>query len=256
MVSRFGLLVVLVLSCGDQQAFAQQETYMQEGYLWQRYYFKGRLSERFMLHVETERRSLNVTRFTTQSLLPRIHVHYLFKNEVDVGLGVAHFMNYVVIPEHAVNRVARSEVRFHQELNFSQPFGRFRIQHRYQVEERLYMRYADERYVRQSLPFEYGFRFRYQLQFQAQLTPEEKKVHVFLKLFNELLLQASEARPHQLFEANRFYGGVNVKFSEVWALEVGYLAWIQQQTASTYFVPHIARFTLQHSIDFRKNKDV
>lgn len=255
MILRFPLLLILLFGCVAQHTLAQQETYAQEGYIWQRYYFKGRLNERFMLHVEAERRSLNVTRFTTQSLLPRIHVHYLLKSQVDVGLGIAHFMNYVVIPDQEVNTVARSEVRFHQELNFAQPFGRFRIQHRYQVEERLYMPYADERYVRQPLPLEYGFRFRYQLQLQARLTPEDKKVHVFLKFYDELLLQASEARPHQLFEANRFYGGVNVKFSDVWALEVGYLTWIQQRTASTYFVPHIARFTLQHSIDFRKKKD-
>lgn len=247
-----GLVVLrMMLTLGTVSA---QTTYNQTGFLWQRYYFKGRLSEKLMLHVETERRSLKATRYTMQRLLPRVHVHYAMNPKMDVGFGVSHFLNYGVIPERNENFVGRSELRLHQELNLSQPFGLFRFNHRYQVEERLYMPYSDPQYAPTAVGLEFGLRFRYQLQMEVRLTPTNKKVGVFFKLFDELLLQVSEARPYQLFEANRFYGGVNVKFSEVWALEAGYLVWIQQKTHSDYTVPHIARLTLYHSIDFRKRK--
>lgn len=207
-----------------------------------------------MLNVETERRSLETTRYAYQLLIPRVHVHYLFKNGMHAGIGIAHFMNYFILESENRSYIARSELRFHQEWNIHQPFGRFRISHRYQVEQRLYMPYNDRRFVRSPLPLEYGFRFRYQFQVQARLTPEDKQVEVFLKLFDELLLQMSKAKPSQPFEANRFYVGVQVKFSPVWSVEAGYLTWFQQKNDNAFVVPHIARITLLHTIDLRKSK--
>lgn len=246
------LSVFLVLGAAHSSA---QEKVAQHGYLWQRYYFKGVLTERFSLHVEAERRTFETTRYTSQSLFPRIHLHYHFKNEMHVGFGVAHFMNYAIQEKENRNPLARSEVRLHQELNFHQPFGRFKVSHRYMIEERLYMPFDNEELVREPQPFEYGFRFRYQLLLHTRLTPVEKCTQVYFKFYDELLLQASEANPHRLFEANRFYAAIEVRFTDVWALEAGYLTWIQllnKRYAEYYLVPHIARITLHHTINFSK----
>lgn len=231
-----------------------QETFQQSGYFWQRYYFKGRLNERFLLHVETERRSLETTRYTTASLLPRIHLHCLFKNHTDVGLGIAHFMNNQILKNEGKSVPVRSELRLNQVWSLHQPFGRVELSHRYQLEERLFFSSYNNEYLNRPQPFQYGFRFRYLFQIRARLTPDQKKVHVFLEFYDELLLQVAEYSPNQIFDANRFYGAVQVKFSPVWALEAGYLTWIQQNGAHSYSVPHILRITLQHNIDFRKEK--
>ncbi|MCF8278194.1 MAG: DUF2490 domain-containing protein [Flavobacteriales bacterium] len=235
-------------------SFAQRQTFTESGYLWQRYYFKGQLSERINLHVEAERRTFKTTSLSSQALLPRIHVHYKFKHEMDVGMGIAHFMNYIVLEKDDRNILAQSEIRLHQEWNLFQDFGRLRINHRYQLEERMFKNYETE-FMEVVAPLSFGFRLRYLIQLQVRMTPEAKKVKVYLKVYDELLLQTSKLKPYQLIDSNRLYGGVQVQFSPVWALEAGYLTYIQQQTASRYFVPHIARITLTHSIDFRKTKD-
>jgi hypothetical protein len=249
------VVMALLVGCSVHHAVAQKTTYTQEGYLWQHYYFKAQLSDRWELHFETERRSLNVTRYRTVSLLPRIHAHYLFKNNMNLGAGISHFMTNQIVTSDLESYPVRSEVRFHQVWTINQPFGRYKLSHRYQVEERLYLASYNDQYLNSPTPFDYGFRFRYMIQFQARLTPAEKKVHVLFHFYDELLLQTSPTAPNSVFEANRFYGALEVKFSPVWGLEAGYLTWIQQKTSSTYFVPHMCRITLHHTLDLRKKKD-
>lgn len=250
---RFLLISAFVSAFFIQNVAAQKFT--QEGYLWQRYYFVGRLSNRLELNVETERRSLEATRYRVVSLLPRIQLHYIFKNKMTLGAGAAHFMTDQIVRSDKESYPVRSEVRFHQIYSADQLFDRFKLSHQVKVEERLFLPSYNNRYLTTSMDFTYGFRFRYLIQLQARLTPENKQVQVYFKFYDELLLQTSQTLPRQPFEANRFYGGINVKFSPVWALEAGYLTWIRQNTGSDYTVPHICRITLHHTIDFRKNQD-
>lgn len=248
-------LTLVLFVAGLDGLFAQSDKVSQDAYLWQRYYFNGLLTDRWALSVEAEHRNLLPSWRSSQTLLPRLAAHYQFNQQMQAGLGFAHFLNYGIADGANPTTLDRSELRLHQEWKYQQPFTRFRIGHRLRVEERFYVPYTNTEKALESASVTYGFRFRYQLGLRLQLTPQVQRTHVFLKLHDELLLQASEAKPDQLFEANRFYGGLELRFSEAWALEAGYLTWIELRVANrsyTYFVPHILRVTLHHSLDLRK----
>ena len=248
-------LIIILLIAGIGWLYAQSETVSKDAYLWQRYYFNSRLTNRFALSLEAEHRTFLTTWLSSQTLFPRVAAHYLFHQQMQVGLGITHFLNYGIEDNINRNILDRSEVRLHQEWQYQQPFGFLRIGHRLRVEERFYMPYGNSEQTFQPASAEFGFRFRYQLALRIQLTPERNRRHVFLKLHDELLLQASEAKPDQFFEANRFYVGLELRISESWAVEAGNLTWVELRVSSrtyTYFVPHILRVTLHHSLDFRK----
>lgn len=175
-----------------------------------------------------------------QFLIPRVQVHYIFQNGVDISGGVSHFRTAFPQDNEIDIERCRAEFRPHQELILRQQVGKILLSHRYRLEERFY-------YLRSEDEDLFRMRFRYRLQGKLPVSKPDSGRDIFVKVFNEIHLNLGQgANP---FNQNRFYGGLVIELDEKFDIELGYMNWYQLRSeGDSFFNRHILRATLHHSI--------
>lgn len=249
---RYARLILLLLFIGLYNAgYGQSLDVSQNGFVWQRIYLKLNVSNRVRVDAEAEHRNKGIKPQTTTLLLPRLQLHYNFRNHMNASFGVSHFVNYEAIEQSMLSVPFKSEFRMQQGYHLKNPGKSLELSHRLLLEQRFFLPSYNSKYASSDKSFLFAMRLRYLLQVQSRIVSFSTKASLFLKCYNELLLQASVEKGNQLFEANRIYAALNVEFNSKWSVEAGYLTWLRQVKPSSFQVPHILRITLYHTIDFQ-----
>lgn len=235
------LLIIHNYPCSTHAQTSKRKVDTQE-LVWLRYYNKINLKKQWQLHSELETRQFISHIRLHQWLLPRIHLHYIVDKRVDIGVGACYFLHALPQVDDKEIEVLRQELRPHQELNLNQDFGIIQLNHRYKIEERFFVKTAED-------SADFIFRARYKLQVQIPLNRLIRKIPISLVFYDEIMLNWGNGVGFGPFDQNRIFAAMALKLSDSWAIEVGYMNIFQQRaTVNNLYNRHILRTTLNHSI--------
>ncbi len=241
---KHGCTILFVLS---STASIGQDKFTQQGLLWLRYYNQTQLNEKFVLHLEVdERKLLNPLR--QFQFFTHLHLHYRLKPWLDVAAGTSY-----IYTNSTVNiSLAVPELRLWQEASIIKDINKqWQFQFRYRLDER-FIHHNDKIVLTEGYGFNWRHRFR--IQFSRPIAQFKNNSILIIKLSDELMLNSGDVpRP---FDQNRFYASLEIKLSERWSIESGYLNLIQPKTESEYFMRNIVRSTVYHRMDARRRNKI
>lgn len=126
------------------------------------------------------------------------------------------------------------EFRLWEQLTLTNNIGRFKMEHRYRVEQRFYDN------------GDYRNRFRYRLNALLPLNKEKiSKGAVYLNAFEEVFL--TNEKPY--FQRNRASAGIGYSFSEMFTLQFAYVNQFDFQSSLTGYTKHFFQTSLMFDIN-------
>lgn len=186
---------------------------------WFMYFGNHKLTDRFGLHAEVQlRRSQWFAE--SQQLLLRTGIDYYTKGNNRFTLGYAYVETHPygdfpvanVFPEH----------RIWQQFLTSQTIGKFKLSHRYRLEQRMIGNATTGEFKNGRSEN----RFRYMAKVTVNLTSGEHPL--FLAAYDEVFVNFGKEVGYNIFDQNRLYGALGYTLSSQLKVEVGYLNQIVQ----------------------------
>ncbi len=162
---------------------------------------------------------------------------YWIKPNLFVAAGYAHLWSSLNVGTQSVDL---DENRLHQQVNLVLKWKKNFLTQRVRLEERWREGSLNGR---PSGKFGYTTRYRYLLGLRRPLGNAKKSPS--LVFADEIMLHSGPAVDHGIFEQNRIFGGLNLRFSEKLSLETGYMyTWQKALNGFTYSSIHTIRVTL------------
>jgi hypothetical protein len=182
---------------------------------WFMYFGNHKFSSKLGWHTEVQLRR-NEFVSNSQQLLLRTGLDYYLKNNARLTFG------YAFIETHPYGGFAVAnafpEHRIWQQFTTTQDFNRFKLNHRYRLEQRNIGNAATGEFK--------GGRFenrvRYMVKGTYVVTPEWKRP-LFAAAYDEIFLSFGKEVAYNIFDQNRLYGALGITISETLKMEVGYL---------------------------------
>lgn len=173
---------------------------------WLIYFGNKKINSKWNWHHELQYRNYNALGDLEQ-LLVRTGIGYnLTENNNNILLGYAYVQSQNYLPG-TDNKNKVNEHRLYQQFITRQSFGRFRLQHRYRLEERW-------------IEADFRVRFRYFLAINVLLQKEiSSPKGAYLSAYNEIFLHT---RP-SVFDRNRLYAGLGYQVNKDLKFELAYL---------------------------------
>lgn len=225
---------------------------------WLRYYNRIIFNEKWILHTELEDRRYFKPNRAYQTMLPRIHMHYILGSGWEVLVGYAHFTNTQPVNSPQQSKTLNvPEERPMVGFEYRQVNKRLEFNHRYWMEERFQHNYNSS-----TLELTKGYNFilrgRYRLQVQyAIIKKDNLKGMLRLNISNEIFINLSKSAIINTFDQNRFFVGLNYGLSKSFVLEAGWYKIYQasSSTVGTFYNRDAIRVTLQHYIRVKKKEN-
>lgn len=174
---------------------------------WINYFGNKKIDSKWNWHHEVQYRNYNAAGDLEQLLL-RTGIGYNLSennNNFLLGYGFINSQNYLGNFPDDKNRV--DEHRIYQQFITKQSFGKFKVSHRYRLEER----FVEE---------DFKVRFRYFLAMKYLLNNSEFTDDTFyLTAYNEIFINTKK----NIFDRNRLYGGLGYKLNKLARFELGYM---------------------------------
>lgn len=174
------------------------------------------------------------------------------------SLGGCYFLQSPQNPNTKVNNLVVPEIRPHVEFKNKQKFGKkIEINQRFRFEARFpHKTNANRTALEDSYSFS-NFRFRYQIRTLIPLLKSKSEKNMLaLVLADEIMFNFGRNIIFNVFDQNRFFGGLGSQLKENLFLEVGYMNWFQQRsTGMDFYDRDILRFTMTQNIDLRKKSE-
>ena len=176
---------------------------------WYMYFGNNKISKKFNLHNEIQYRNFNAVGDLEQ-LMIRTGIGYdLSEDNNNVLAGYAFILGR---PYENGEKTENIEHRIFQQYITKQKFGRFNLQHRYRLEERL-------------MEDDFRMRFRYYLNVSIPINNKEMLPKTFYaSVYNEIFLHLDS----QVFDRNRVYGALGYVINKNMRIEAGYMNQIQE----------------------------
>lgn len=246
-------VIILVPIFSHHQSAGQVEKVVKtQRFVWLAYINKIRLSARWSLSTELEDRRYAFPDRQSELILPRVTLTREVGSGWNAGVGVAHFQQSSPDnPETDIDYV-RPEIRPHQELNYSHPLGarRLTLAHRYRLEERFIHKASQE-----GLEDGYSFNFRmgYRVQVAFPLTRKDSgRRPLVARAYDELMINLGKSIVQNSFDQNRLGVALNYELKKNIQFQVDFVNIFKQRAGYQYNNQYVQRFTLLHTIDFRK----
>jgi len=237
----FLVVTTTVLSQSEKEVKNQQ-------LVWYTYNVNWKLNNNWQLVADaSERHFINPTAQHLWSI--RANFKRVIDNNWDFGFGGSLFMRKLNDP-YKTNPLTVPELRPHIEFNNSQKIGFGILNSRYRVEARLYQNTNDGE-LSDGYYFN-NFRFRYLLGWTFPIIKNKKASDelVFVKIQDEIMINAGSKIVRNTFDQNRIYFALNYKISNKFSVETGYLNSFQQQpSGDEFFNRNILRLTIFQKID-------
>lgn len=170
-------------------------------------------------------------------------------NNWDLGFGGSLFIRKLNDP-YKTSQLIVPELRPHIEFNNTQIVGFGILNSRYRIEARLYQNTKDGA-LSDGYYFN-NFRFRYLLGWTFPIIKNKSSSTetVFVKIQDEIMVNAGSKIVRNTFDQNRIYFALNYKISNKFSIETGYLNSFQQQPSGDEFLNrNILRLTVFQKID-------
>lgn len=176
---------------------------------WYMYFGNNKISKKFNLHNEIQYRNFNAVGDLEQ-LMIRTGIGYdLSEDNNNVLAGYAFILGR---PYENGEKTENIEHRIFQQYITKQKFGRFNLQHRYRLEERL-------------MEDDFRMRFRYYLNVSIPINNKEMLPKTFYaSVYNEIFLHLDSP----VFDRNRVYGALGYVINKNMRIEAGYMNQIQE----------------------------
>lgn len=176
---------------------------------WYMYFGNNKISKKFNLHNEIQYRNFDAGGDLEQ-LLIRTGIGYdLTENNNNILLGYGFILSKPYLNGEKAENI---EHRIFQQYITKQKFGRFNIQHRYRLEERI-------------LEDDFRMRFRYFLGFNIPINNKELVPKTFYaSAYNEIFLHLDSP----VFDRNRVYVALGYVINKNMRIEAGYMNQIQE----------------------------
>ncbi|MGB1004082.1 MAG: DUF2490 domain-containing protein [Salibacteraceae bacterium] len=171
---------------------------------WLIYFGNKKLNKKWNIHNEVQYRNYNAIGDLEQLLL-RTGLGYTFNeghSNALMGYGYILSENYV---DGTDIKVSVNEHRVFQQFITKQKIGKVGLSHRYRFEQRF-------------IESNFKMRFRYFFSINVPLTNKEKN-NYYVSGYNEIFLNTESP----VFDRNRLYFGLGLKFTENLKLEMGYM---------------------------------
>jgi hypothetical protein len=237
----FLLVSVAVFSQSEKEVKNQQ-------IVWYTYIVNWKLNDNWQQITDvSERHFINPTAQHLWSI--RTIFKRVINDNWDYGFGGSLFIRKLNDP-YKTNPLIVPELRPHIEFNNTQKLGFGTLNSRYRIEARLYQNTKDGE-LTDGYYFN-NFRFRYLLgwTFPIIKNKNESNELVFVKIQDEIMINAGSKIVRNTFDQNRIYLALNCKISNTFSIETGYLNSFQQQSSGDEFLNrNILRLTVFHKID-------
>lgn len=229
--------------------FSQNEKKVeQQQIIWYTYIMNWNLNNNWQLVTDiSERQFINPDAQHLWSV--RTTFKRVINNNWDFGFGGSLFMRKSNYP-YKTNPLLVPEVRPHVEFNNSQKLGFGSLNSRYRIEAR-YNQNTNDGQLSDGYYFN-NFRFRYLLGWTFPILKNKYKSNelVFVKIQDEIMINAGSKIVQNTFDQNRIYLALNYKISKSLSFETGYLNSFQQQTTGNEFLNRsILRLSIFQKID-------
>lgn len=181
---------------------------------WLMYFGNHKFSNTLGLHAEVQFRRAEILA-EDQQLLLRAGLDYYIKDNSRFTVGYGFILTYPYGEFPVPNRFP--EHRIWQQFLTNHAVGKFKLSHRYRLEQRLIGNAATGEFANGR----YENRMRYMFKGVYNLTQSERPV--FLAFYDEIFLNFGKEVAYNLFDQNRLYGALGLTINNSLKLEVGYL---------------------------------
>lgn len=176
---------------------------------WYMYFGNNKISKKLNLHNEIQYRNFNAVGDLEQ-LMIRAGIGYdLTEDNNNILAGYVFILSR---PYENGEKTENIEHRIFQQYITKQEFGRFNLQHRYRLEERI-------------MEDDFRMRFRYYVNLSIPINNREMLPKTFYaSVYNEIFLHLDSP----VFDRNRVYGALGYVINKNMRIEAGYMNQIQE----------------------------
>lgn len=246
---RFNLrLIVIFYFFNIVNGFSQVNTKVitHQHLIWYGYFNTINWNNKWFLTSEIQERHYYSPAKQHQFLV-RSYLHFKLTNSGDISVGYTQFLQSPHNPYSSLNLMV-PESRPHFEFNLKNTFDKINFTHRYRAEWRFFKNTNGVELLDGHWNY---FRFRYRLGLEIQLHKNEnKKQSLYLKISDEIHLNAGKNVGMNVFDQNRIYVGLNLQVNSSLSIECGYMNWFQQGFSGYEFYNRdIMRMIVFHKIN-------
>lgn len=211
--------------------------------LWTRYYLKFKLNNNYQIKQEIEERTYWFP-WRQHQFVSRTFAERKLGKGWNAGLGFTYFLQSLPHGPEITDFTNQLELRPLLEIAYAQIISeKLILHHRYWSEFRFF--------EQPNGSFDYGNnRTRYKI--EIRYSPIQQ---LTFKAFDEILINIGGKIVQNVFDQNRYGASVQYMPIENFGFELGYFNWYQQQKSGVdFYNRNIIRFTIHHTINFKKSK--
>lgn len=239
----FGVLSIVPLNA--------QKNITTQHLVWYAYTNMLQLNKQWSLQTEIHERHYIAPTAQHQFLVRSQIRRALGNSGWDTSLGLCLFWQSPNDPKASPKPII-PEVRPHVEFTYKQKLPHFTLDHRYRAEARFF-HHTDSGKTHLEDGYGWGnFRFRYRLQATIPVWKIRDNSTLKIKIGDEILINADKKITATTFDQNRIYIGLSADIGAVLTLDLGYLNWFQQRSASDFYNRHILQLAVLHKITLNR----
>jgi len=232
------ILIELIFNMSANDLIGQSTT--NQTLVWAKYQNDLHISEKLILSNEIESRNYVQHFRGHQRLLPATTLIYKPNKGLIKGFGFTYFQQFNP-QDPNIKGVLNNEYRFLQLIEFSNSISKLEVKTRVQIEERLIEA------PNNKIDFSLRERFRFKLAFP--LISKDDKAILKAIIFDEIMVQQGAGLKFNIFDQNRFGGGLSARIKESFLIETTLFNWYQQKPDLLGFYNRtILSLSLIHSI--------
>lgn len=205
---------------------------------WIQYYNSIKINDQFSLYTDLGLRWRNELGEVSQTLM-RTGLGYQANQQTRFIVGFA-FLTF-----HKNEETSKVEYRPYQEINISQPFDKFKLQHRLRSEQRFFSS-TDE----SGISSKFNHRFRYRFMMNIPIYKDNEKSKVSINFGDEILINAGKEIEYNMFDGNRILIGPAIQISPSLNISLTYNYLFSQKNAPESFSDtQVIWIGIKHRVD-------
>lgn len=246
--------IIFLFSFGIIGTSFSQKTISNQNHAWVTYLGNHKITNKWGVHTEYQwRREDGFTNW--QQSLMRIGVDYYVNPTLSATAGYGWIITYPYGDQPIAHQF--NENRIWEQVNMKTKFGRFDIQHRYRLEQRIlenWVKGTDGIYTKSDVLFRNRIRYRFMV--QVPLTNKDMVDNtLFLNVNDEPFIGFGKGIGKNIVDQNRFIAALGWRFNKDFNIQMGYLnQFVIKPDGVKMERNHTLLISTVYNIDFTKKK--